>query len=81
MGLLTDAMPEVGDYVNFADSIAKAVFNWDYEQFCHVMHDGKQDSYTMKKWELFVSQWTNWWGQLDQGNRERFVKALKLYGV
>ena len=81
MGFLTDNMPDVGDYVKFTDSIAKAVFNWTYEQFCQVMHDSKMDSYTEAKWKLFASQWTSWWGQLDQGNRERFVKALTPYGV
>jgi hypothetical protein len=62
--------------VAFANRIALATYNWDYDEYCDIMHGWQQSDYTLDKWKLFVTDWCKWWGRLDEGNRERFVRAL-----
>ena len=59
-----------------ADRIAKAIYSWDYVDYCDHMHGGAITDYTLAKWNLFQSNWREWWSRLDSGNRERFIRIL-----
>jgi len=77
-------MAKNDDYKKFIDSMSKWAYNLDFQQFCVLIYDKKEEidqlNYCERKWHTFRKNFWTWWGGLDEEHADMVVQLVVAYG-